>query len=103
MAHRLLKTEGEQLIIVNGPITKKLGINSGDGVFGRGYRANGTIGRALRLTLWNLGRNFPSDPDMSTLSHPGAWSFCIAENEDASPPPGNRSMWKEACRLALAQ
>lgn len=75
----------EQLIIVNGPIAKKLGINSGDGVFGRGYRANGTIGRALRLILWNLGRNFPGDPDKSTFSHPGAWSFCIAENEDASP------------------
>lgn len=76
---------GEQLIIVNGPIAKKLEINSGDQVFGRGYRANGTIGRALRLILWNLGRNFPGDPDKSTLSHPGAWSFCIAENEDASP------------------
>lgn len=76
---------GEQLIIVTGPITKELDINSEDGVFGRGYRANGTIGRALRLILWNLGRNFPGDPDRSTLSHPGAWSFCIAENEDASP------------------
>lgn len=75
----------EQLIIVTGPIAKKLGINSGDGCFGRGYRANGTIGRALRLVLWNLGRNFPGDPDRSTFSHPGAWSFCIAENEDASP------------------
>jgi hypothetical protein len=76
---------GEQLIIVNGPLAKKLGINSGDSVFGRGYRANGTIGRALRLVLWNLGRNYPGEPDRSTLSHPGAWSFCIAENEEASP------------------
>ncbi|MFC1970423.1 hypothetical protein ACFLV0_00565 [Chloroflexota bacterium] len=75
----------EQLIIVNGPITKNLGINYEDGVFGRGYRANGTIGRALRLILWNLGRNFPGDPDKSTFSHPGSWSFCIAENEEASP------------------
>lgn len=75
----------EELIIVNGKIAKDLGFNSEDGVFGRGYRANGTIGRALRLILWNLGRNLPGDPDKSTFSHPGAWSFCIAENEDASP------------------
>ncbi len=75
----------EPLLIVNGPIVKKLGINYGDGVFGRGFRANGTIGRAIRLILWNLGRNFPGEPDKSTFSHPGAWSFCIAENEEASP------------------
>jgi len=75
----------EQLIIVNGPIVKQIGINYGDSVFGRGFRANGTIGRAVRLILWNLGRNFPGDPDRSTFSHPGSWSFCIAEDEDSSP------------------
>lgn len=75
----------EQLLIVNGPIVKPLGINYGDSVFGRGFRANGTIGRAVRLILWNLGQNFPGDPDRSTYSHPGSWSFCIAEDEDASP------------------
>lgn len=75
----------EQLIIVNGPIIKKLGINCGDSVFGSGYRANGTIGRALRLILWNLGRNFPGEVDRSTLSNPGAWSFCVGENEEISP------------------
>ena len=75
----------EQLLIVNGPVVKELAINYGDSVFGRGFRANGTIGRAVRLILWNLGRNFPGDPDRSTHSHPGSWSFCIAEDEDASP------------------
>ena len=75
----------EPLLIVNGPIVKQLGINYGDSVFGRGSRANGTIGRAIRLILWNLGQNFPGEPDRSTFSHPGSWSFCIAEDEDSSP------------------
>ncbi|MFC1919973.1 hypothetical protein ACFLWX_04200 [Chloroflexota bacterium] len=75
----------EPLIIVNGPIAKELQINSEDGVLGRGYRANGTIGRAIRLILWNLGRNFPGEVDKSSFSHPGAWSYCLAENEKESP------------------
>ena len=75
----------EPLIIVNGPISKKLNFNAKDGVFGRGFRANGTIGRALRLVLWNLGGNYPGEVDKSGLSHPGSWSFCIAEDEDSSP------------------
>ena len=75
----------EPLIIVNGPLAKKLGINSGDSLFGRGFRANGTIGRAIRLILWNLGGNFPGEVDRSTFSHPGSWSYCIAEAEDESP------------------
>jgi hypothetical protein len=75
----------EQLMIVNGPITKEIGMNSGFGVFGRGFRANGTIGRAIRLILWNLGHNFPGEVDRSLMSHPGAWSFCIAEDESGNP------------------
>lgn len=75
----------EPLVIVNGPAASKLNINSRESVFGRGYRANGCIGRAIRLILWNLGGNYPGEVDKSCLSHPGSWSFCIAENEDASP------------------
>jgi hypothetical protein len=40
------------LVIVNGPIRSALDINSGAGVFGPGWRANATIGRALRLCSW---------------------------------------------------
>jgi len=36
------------LIVVNGPIRGRIGLNSGFGVFGPGYGANATIGRALR-------------------------------------------------------
>ncbi len=43
------------LIVVNGPVRTRIGLNSGFGVFGPGYRANATIGRALRLLMINVG------------------------------------------------
>ncbi len=43
------------LMIVNGPIVREIGLNSGQNVFGPGHRANATIGRAIRLILLNLG------------------------------------------------
>ena len=73
------------LVIVHGPIGRELGFNAGDGVFGSGFRANGTVGRAIRLILWNLGGNIPGEVDKSTQAHPGKWSYCIAEHETASP------------------
>lgn len=73
------------LVIINGPIAGELKFNAGDGVFGGGYRANGTVGRAVRLILWNLGGNIPGEVDKSTQAHPGKWSYCIAEKEDANP------------------
>jgi hypothetical protein len=75
------------LVIVNGPIARRLGFNSRDGVFGNGYRANAAVGRAVRLALWNLGGAFPWDTDKSTLSHPGEYAFCIAEEEEDNPWP----------------
>ena len=76
---------GAPVIIVNGPIAKELGINSDAGCFGPGYRANASIGRALRLVIRNLGGLIPGEMDMATLSTPGRYSFCFAENEDRSP------------------
>ena len=73
------------LTIVHGPIAIQLKLNASDGVFGNGFRANGTIGRAIRLILWNLGGNIPGEVDKSTQAHPGKWSFCIAEKEEANP------------------
>ena len=73
------------LMIVNGPIRKDIGLNSGSNVFGSGCRANATIGRAIRLVLLNVGGAWPGDLDKSTLGHPGKYTFCIAENEEESP------------------
>jgi hypothetical protein len=73
------------LVIVNGPIRAGIGINSGAGVFGPGSRANATIGRAVRLVCLNLGGARPGDVSMSTLAHPGRYTYCIGEHEEASP------------------
>ncbi|PKB73076.1 MAG: hypothetical protein BZY75_03700 [SAR202 cluster bacterium Io17-Chloro-G7] len=76
---------GAPVIIVNGPIAKQLEINSDVGCFGPGWRANATIGRALRLVIRNMGGLIPGEMDKATLSTPGRYSFCFAENEDRSP------------------
>jgi hypothetical protein len=73
------------LLIVNGPIIKKLGINGKSGAFGPGWRSNATIGRAMRLMLMNIGGAFPGKTDMSTQGQPSKYVFCIAENEEDSP------------------
>jgi len=75
------------LIVVNGPIRSRIALNAGFGVFGPGYRANATIGRALRLLMINVGGARPGEVSMSTFGHPGRYTYCIAENEEASPWP----------------
>lgn len=75
-------------MVVNGPIAKELDINSGDNLFGPGWRANATIGRAIRLIMRNVIGTLPGELDRSSLGHGGKYSFCIAENEtDSSPWP----------------
>jgi len=73
------------LLVVNGPIIDELSINYGYNVFGQGWRANTTIGRAIRLILLNVGGGSPGDMDRATHGHPGKISFCIAENQKKSP------------------
>jgi hypothetical protein len=73
------------LLIVNGPVRKLLDVNSGAGVFGPGWRANATIGRAVRLIWQNIGGARPGGISMSTFSQTGRYSYCIGENEEESP------------------
>jgi hypothetical protein len=73
------------LIVVNGPIAREIGMNSGGNLFGSGNRANATIGRAVRLIMLSVGGGIPGELDKSTLGHPGKYTFCIAENEQDSP------------------
>ncbi|MEK7876471.1 MAG: hypothetical protein AAB325_09820, partial [Pseudomonadota bacterium] len=74
-------------MVVNGPIARELDINCGDNLFGPGWRANATIGRAVRLTMRNTIGTLPGVLDRSSLGHGGKYSFCIAENEAESPWP----------------
>jgi len=75
------------LIVVNGPIARELDINAGDNLFGPGWRANATIGRAVRLVMRNVCGSRPGTLDRGTLGHPGRLSYVIAENEAESPWP----------------
>ncbi|HKA41402.1 MAG TPA: hypothetical protein VKF40_05360 [Burkholderiales bacterium] len=75
------------VIVVNGPIARKLGINATYNLFGPGpdVRANATIGRALRLILLNCLRYTPGVSDRATMGTPGKYTCCIAENEEGHP------------------
>ena len=74
-----------QLIVVNGPVRRALGLNSGMGALGPGSRPNLTIGRAVRLLVTLLGGGMPGTLDRATLGHMGKVGFCVAEDEETSP------------------
>jgi hypothetical protein len=69
------------IIIVNGPVAKRIGMNSGINALGQGNRANATIGRALQLIVRNVGGGRPGEADRATLGNPGKYTFCFAEDE----------------------
>jgi hypothetical protein len=73
------------LIVVNGPGAARLGIAAGPNALGNGHRANAVIGRAVRLILQNVGGARPGREDRATLGHAGKFTYCVAENEAASP------------------
>jgi hypothetical protein len=85
--HGLLATTyfSGPMVVVNGPIARAIGMNSGVNALGQGNRANGTIGRALQLVVRNVGGGKPGGVDRATLGNPGKYSFCFAEDEAGSP------------------
>lgn len=72
-----------QIVIVNGPVRHQIGIACESGCFGPGFRANATIGRALRLVIRNACRAVPGVIDRASFSSPMRYSFCFGENEEA--------------------
>ena len=85
--HGLLATTypAGPVLVVNGPVAERIGMNSGGNAFGQGNRANATIGRALQLVIRNLGGGRPGEVDRATLGNPGKYTFCFAEAETGSP------------------
>ena len=73
------------MLVVNGPAAARLKVNSGYNCMGQGWRANATIGRAIRLILVNIAGGTPGQGDRATHGTPAKFSFCLAENELASP------------------
>ncbi|HEY1737235.1 MAG TPA: thioredoxin, partial [Acidimicrobiia bacterium] len=86
-AHGLLCTTwfSGPLVLVNGPIARAIGMNSGVNALGQGNRANATIGRALQLVIRNVGGGRPGEIDRAALGNPGKYTFCFAEREHDSP------------------
>src|SRR3984957_13422511 len=74
------------VVIVNGPVAKELDFNSGIGMLGHGWRANSTVGRAIRLALLNIGQTWPAVNDMALTGRFEAYTFfTFAEDEAKSP------------------
>jgi hypothetical protein len=69
------------VVIVNGPVTRAVGVNSGVNALGQGTRANAAIGRALQLVVRNVGGGRPGEIDRATLGTPGKYTCCFAEAE----------------------
>ncbi|CAN5723365.1 hypothetical protein BH24ACT3_BH24ACT3_15960 [soil metagenome] len=85
--HGLLATTyfSGPILIVNGPLGRAVGVNSGVNALGQGHRANATIGRALQLVVRNVGGGRPGEVDRATLGNPGKFGLCFAEDETGSP------------------
>ena len=69
------------VIIVNGPVARRIGMNCGINALGQGNRANATIGRALNLIVQNVGGGRPGESDRATLGAPSKFALCFAEDE----------------------
>ncbi len=72
------------VVVVNGPIRQRIGMNARGNALGQGNRANATIGRALQLVIRNVGGGRPGEVDRATLGNPGKYTYCFAEDEEGS-------------------
>jgi hypothetical protein len=73
------------VLVVNGPVRHEIDLNCGRNLFGPGSRANATIGRAVRLVLWNCLGARTGELDLATLGWFGKYTACFGEHEEASP------------------
>jgi hypothetical protein len=72
------------VVVVNGPVRRRIGMNSKGNALGQGNRANAAIGRALQLVIRNIGGGRPQEVDRATLGNPGKYTYCFAEDEEGS-------------------
>lgn len=81
--HGLLATTyfSGPMVIVNGPISRAIGMNAKGNALGQGNRANATIGRALQLVIRNVGGGRPGGVDRAVFGNPGKYTYCFAEDE----------------------
>ena len=72
-------------VVVSGPLAEELGIQSGGGCLGPGFRANATIGRAVNLTIMNVARAIPGKSDLGIFGSPAEYTYCFAESDKNNP------------------
>ena len=72
-------------LLVNGPVRGRLDINCGTGCLGPGWRANATIGRAIRLIMNNVGGALPGVYSKVSFGSPLRYSYICGENEEENP------------------
>jgi hypothetical protein len=73
-------------LCVHGAIARQLGVNAGTNCLGPGNRANASIGRALQLSIRNVGGARSDVGDMATMGQPGKYTLCFAERNDGPFP-----------------
>ena len=73
------------LILVNGPIRSQIELNCTDNLFSPGYRANATIGRAMRLILINVFEQRPGVLDRGCMGSLTKFGVCFGEDQERSP------------------
>ena len=73
------------LLVVSGPIVGQLNLNASYGALGPGWKANATIGRALRLIMNNIGGGWPGAVSFAGIGQPGRYTMCLAENAKENP------------------
>lgn len=71
--------------LINGPVRDQIGLNCSRGCLGPGWRANATIGRAIRLIMINVGGFSPGGYARTCFSSPLQYTFCSGEDEAESP------------------
>jgi hypothetical protein len=87
-SHHVFSSDGSfnLFIAVSGPIAKKINMHSGTGLLGHGWRANNTIGRAVRLCMNNIGNLKPGKLDTALTGRASSHTFYVlAENDELSP------------------
>jgi hypothetical protein len=72
-------------LLINGPVRHQLDINFGTGCLGPGWRANATIGRAIRLLLQNVGGALPGVYSKASFASPLRYTYVCGENEEENP------------------
>ena len=75
------------VMLVNGPIRRRIGLGCTDNVVSATLRANATIGRALRLIFMNVFESRQGVLDRACMGSLSKAGICFGEDEERSPWP----------------